>query len=126
MMADLMDNHPKVKDYMWEQIMKSYDDDLYMFLQASLGNVDYLRRFANSIDPDERDIVRHLALVMNANRQEQGTHLFRADDKGVDELVVVFDGLIELYTVMDNGTECTVEFLAKGSIINSHSYLVGR
>jgi len=95
-MDQLIDEHPKVTSYMWEQIMKSYDDDLYMFLQASLGNIDYLRRFLNSIDPDERDIVRHLALVMNANREEQGKHLFHANDKGVDELVIVFDGLIEL------------------------------
>ena len=45
---------------------------------------------------------------------------------GIDELVIIFDGVVELYTHMDNGTDFTVEHLAKGSIINAHSFVVLR
>ena len=63
---------------------------------------------------------------MEAQLQEGGEHLFKAEEAGVDELVIVFDGLVELYTVMDNGTEFCIEHLAKGSVFNARSFLVNR
>ena len=39
---------------------------------------------------------------------------------GSDELVIVYSGLIEMYTIMDDGTEFVIETLPKGSIINAH------
>ena len=64
---------------------------------------------------------------MEAQLSESGELLFEADrEEGVDELVIIFDGHIELYTVMDNGTEFTIEHLSKGSVINAHSFLVRR
>ena len=63
---------------------------------------------------------------MEAQQQEAGDHLFQAEDVGVGEMVIVFDGLVELYTVMDNGTEFCVERLSKGSIINAHTFLADR
>ena len=41
-------------------------------------------------------------------------------------MVIIFDGLVELFTVMDNGTEFHIEHLSKGTIFNPHSFVIGR
>ena len=45
---------------------------------------------------------------------------------GIDELVIIFDGTVELYTPMDSGTELIIEHLSKGSIINANSFMLER
>ena len=58
---------------------------------------------------------------MEARFQESGEHLFKeSDPMGSDELVIVYNGLIEIYTMMDDGTEFPIESLPKGSVINAH------
>ena len=41
-----------------------------------------------------------------------------------DALYILFDGIIEIYTVMDNQSEFIIERLTKGSIINPTAFLV--
>ena len=43
-----------------------------------------------------------------------------------DEIVIVFDGMIELYLNMDVGTEILIETLPTGSVLNPHNMLAGR
>ena len=38
-------------------------------------------------------------------------------------MIIVFDGCIELYMVMDAGTQLPVERLTAGSILNPHNML---
>lgn len=58
---------------------------------------------------------------MEARFQESGEHLFKeSDPMGSDEFVIVYNGLIEIYTIMDDGTEFPIESLPKGSVINAH------
>ena len=53
--------------------------------------------------------------------------MFKEDEEdGVGELVIIFEGLVELYTVMDNGIDFQIEHLSKGTIFNPRSFLIGR
>ena len=38
-------------------------------------------------------------------------------------MIIIFDGQIELYMVMDAGTELMIEVLPTGSILNAHNML---
>lgn len=48
------------------------------------------------------------------------------DEQVTDDFIIVFDGSIELYLVMDAGTEFVLENLPTGSILNPHNMLVQR
>lgn len=117
----MMQDYPIVKGFMWENIMTVYDDDLKVFLEQQLGRIEYLKRIAK----DETHIITHLGFCMEARLAEAGDHLFQENKVfGADELVIIFDGVIELYTHMDNGTDFTIEHLSKGSIVNPKTFIV--
>ena len=61
-MTQLMDEYPLVKVFLWENIMSIYDDDLRLFLSASLSGIDYLQRLA----VDHPSIIAHLGFCMEA------------------------------------------------------------
>ena len=42
---------------------------------------------------------------------------------GLDEMVIIFDGLVEIYILLEDGTEFNIETLSKGSIINPHQFI---
>lgn len=64
-----------------------------------------------------------LAFSMKAEQLEKGSTLFNVDDIS-SVLIVVFTGLVEILSVMDNGTEFPIERLGRGSVINAHSFLI--
>jgi CRP-like cAMP-binding protein len=39
-------------------------------------------------------------------------------------LYVIFSGMIEIFTIMDNGTEFIIERLTSGSVINPTAFLI--
>ena len=41
-------------------------------------------------------------------------------------MIIIFDGQIELYMIMDIGTELMIEILPAGSILNPHNMLAQR
>lgn len=43
-----------------------------------------------------------------------------------DELVIIFDGSIEIYTMMDAGSEFSIEVLPTGSILNPNNFMTDR
>ena len=56
------------------------------------------------------EIITHLGFCFSARLQEAGDHLFQENKPfGIDELVIIFDGTLELYTNMDSGTELIIE-----------------
>ena len=71
-----------------------------------------------------------LAYFCNAEIKEKGSTLYNMDDdvdqQINDELVIVFDGSIELYLTMDVGNEFMIEILPTGSILNAHNMLAKR
>ena len=48
------------------------------------------------------------------------------DSQITDEIVIVFDGSIELFLTMDAGAEFQLEILPTGSILNAHNMLANR
>jgi len=49
--------------------------------------------------------------------------IFEAGDIA-DDLIIVQSGRLELFTMMDNGTELTVEYSIAGSVINYTKFLI--
>ena len=93
--------------------MKTYDDDLKVFLMEAFNkNIDYLRNL-----PEE--ILAHLAFCMEAEKLEANEHVFEQDEN-FEKFVIIFDGVVELYTDMDKDTEFPIEKLSYGSVINAH------
>ena len=118
----LLAEFPLFAEMMRNRFINVYDDDLKMFLVTTLSKIDYLKEIALN----EPNIIVHLAYSMEANILTKEEHLFEADQAGVDELVIIFDGMIEVYTEMDNKTEFCIDHLPKGSILNANSFLVNR
>ena len=71
-----------------------------------------------------------LAYNCKAEIKEKGHILYNMDDDPdqqiTDEIIIVFDGSIELYMMMDAGTEFSLEILPTGSILNAHNMLAKR
>lgn len=71
-----------------------------------------------------------LAYSCNEEVKEKGYLLYNMDDdikeQIRDEMIIIFEGALELYLTMDAGTELTLEVLPTGSIINPHNMLSNR
>lgn len=60
--------------------------------------------------------------------KEKGSLLYDSDleNQNNDELIIIFDGAVELYLTMDAGTEFPIDILTTGSILNPHNFLAKR
>ena len=115
---DLFAKHPEFTQYLKDRILKTYDDDLKVFLMRAFEHIDYLRNL-----PEE--ILAHLAFCMEAEKLEANEHVFEQDEN-YEKFVIIFDGIVELYTDMDKDTEFPIEKLTYGSVINAHQFLIDR
>ena len=72
----------------------------------------------------------NLAYCCIGSIKERGQWLFRKDEDPKeqinDELLIVYEGCVELYLDMDAGIEFPIENLGVGSIINQNNFLVYR
>lgn len=60
---------------------------------------------------------------MKAEVLEKGAHIFKPGD--ISEcLFIIQDGLVELVTTMDNGTEFIIETVGRGVALNSRTFLL--
>ena len=104
-------------------VIYTYDDDLKIFLMESLKRIDYLSKLKDSI-------LIEITYNMQPMLKEKGSILYKADEDEdemvTDELVIIFDGSIEIYTVMDAGSEFSLEILPTGSIMNPNNFLTSR
>lgn len=60
---------------------------------------------------------------MEMQSYEEGTVLQKQGDKAT-EMIIVFSGMLEITTEMDNGTEFVIEMLPQGSILNPTAFLI--
>ena len=76
------------------------------------------------------EILVEITYNMQPMIKEKGHILYRSDEDEetmvTDEMVIIFDGSIEVYTMMDTGTEFSIEILTTGSIINPLNFLSNR
>ena len=122
-MFELMNDHPMFAEHMRSDIIKTYDDDLKLFLMNALKRVDYLKDATD-------DILVQLAYCCVPDIKEKGVHLQNVQEDPEqqinDEMVIIFDGMIELYVTMDTDVELQIELLPAGSVISAHNMLTNR
>ena len=64
---------------------------------------------------------------MEARIQDSGQHLFEEKKEyGLAELYIIYDGIVEIYFKLEDGTEFNIETLSKGSIINPHLFVCNK
>ena len=76
-MTELLRDFPDFRNHLRTDIVKIYDDDLKLFLVATLRKVDYLAKASE-------EILVQLAYVCNAEIKEKGSILYNMDED-VDE-----------------------------------------
>ena len=88
----------------------------------SLRRVDYLEKVS-------LEVIVNLAFVTQHEVREKGSVLYDmevANEATQDEMLIVFDGVIDLYMVLDSGVEIMIEHLSSGSVLNPHNFLAKR
>lgn len=40
-------------------------------------------------------------------------------------MIIIFDGKLVIYTILDGGAEFPIAYIEKGAIINAHTFLSG-
>jgi len=122
-MNELLREFPDFKKHLQRDVVKLFNDDLKLFLLNALKRVDYLASVSD-------EILTELAYSMIGEIKEKGSVLYSMEEEYskqvTDEMVVIFEGSVELYLTMDAGTELTIEYLQTGSILNAHNFLARR
>ncbi len=71
-----------------------------------------------------------LAFAMDIDTKEPGTKLFDADkakaNMFLQEMIIVYSGILYNYVVVDEKTELVLDYLTKGSILRSTHFLLSR
>lgn len=113
---EVLEMFPFVKTELLKRTCQ-YDDDVKMFLECALKTIPYLRDV-----PD--DTINKLIYSMTFAKFDKGQKLMQTEDKS-NMMQIVQNGMIEMYTIMDNGLEFSIERLYRGSVINHNSFLMG-
>lgn len=111
----ILSNFPHFRKSLIERTHK-YDDSMKMFQVQALRKIEYL---ANS----KRDTISTLAYRMKAEVLEKGAIIFKPQDISKC-LFIIQDGLVELITTMDNGTEFIIETVGRGVALNQKTFLL--
>tara|TARA_B110000285_G_C15125741_1_gene620126 strand:+ start:2053 stop:2655 length:603 start_codon:yes stop_codon:yes gene_type:complete len=101
-----------------EEIIKRtirYDDNQKLFLECALKTIDYL-----SDVPDET--ITKIIYSLTFTKFEKGTKIFQSDETS-NMMQIIQNGVVEIYTTMDNGVEFVIERLFRGSVMNHHSFI---
>lgn len=72
-MTETLRDFPDFKNHLKTDIVKIYDDDLKLFLVATLRKVDYLEKASE-------EILVQLAYICNAEIKEKGSILYNMDE----------------------------------------------
>jgi CRP-like cAMP-binding protein len=114
-MYDLFVKYPELKQIMIEKI-KEYDDVLKIFFEKTLNSIDFLQGIST-------EITNELIFSFIPEYHEKDSIIFKQDDIA-EKMYIIQNGMIEIYTVMDNGVIFILERLYRGSVINHRSFLL--
>ena len=92
-----------------------YDDDLKIFLESALKTIEYLQAV-----PDET--INKIIFSMTFAKFDKGSRIFQVDETS-RMMQIIQNGMVEVYTTMDNGVEFVIERLYRGSVINHRSFI---
>ena len=70
--------------------------------------------------PDET--INKIIFGMTFAKFDKGSKIFQVDETSV-MMQVIQNGMVEIYTTMDNGVEFVIERLYRGSVINHRSFI---
>lgn len=90
--------------------IKEYDDNLKLFFEKALLSIDYLQGIPT-------DIMNELIFSFIPVHYEKGALIFNTGDDA-NELIIIQNGMVEIFTHMDTGVDFVIERLYRGSVIN--------
>ena len=100
--------------------MKSYHDELRVFLVTCLKEIDYLK-------DTKEDVLTHLAINMIAQQADKDSLLFNAEDSFKNSestaITIIYSGKLAITTQIDANTEMIIDYISKGAIISAHNCL---
>lgn len=112
---NLFETYPFLKEELTKRTI-TYDDDLKIFLESALKTIDYLK------DVPEKTINR-IIFSMTFAKFDKGSRIFQVDE--VSHIMqIIQNGMVEIFTTMDNGVEFVIERLYRGSVINHRSFII--
>ena len=116
----LIANHGFFKKYLIMNIMKSYHDELRVFLVTCLKEIDYLK-------DTKEDVLTHLAINMIAQQADKDSLLFNAEDSFKSSestaITIIYSGKLAITAQIDANTEMIIDYISKGAIISAHNCL---
>lgn len=116
---EIFKDYPEFEKYLQERILRTYDDDLKVFLRQAFTQIDYMQNL-------DEEVLAHIGFCMEVKKMEAEEKVFFAGEQ-FEQMIIVLDGALELYTEMDKGNEeFLVEVLKSGSVINAHQFLIDR
>jgi CRP-like cAMP-binding protein len=111
---DLFNKYPFFKDELVKRTIR-YDDDLKIFLESALKTIEYFDKV-----PDET--INQVIFSMSFAKFDKGSKIFMVDETS-GMMQIIQNGMVEIYTTMDNGVEFVIERLYRGSVINHRSFI---
>ncbi len=114
-MYELFVKYPELKQIMIEKI-NEYDDVLKIFFEKTLNSIDFFQGIST-------EITNELIFSFIPEYHEKDSIIFKQDDIA-EKMYIIQNGMIEIYTVMDNGVIFILERLYRGSVINHRSFLL--
>ena len=116
----LIANHGFFKKYLIMNIMKSYHDELRVFLVTCLKEIDYFK-------DTKEDVLTHLAINMIAQQANKDSLLFNAEDSFKSSestaITIIYSGKLAITAQIDANTEMIIDYISKGAIISAHNCL---
>lgn len=111
---NLFNDYPFFKEELIKRSIR-YDDDLKIFLESALKTIDYLHGV-----PEET--INKIIFSMTFAKFDKGSKIFQVDETSTI-MQIIQNGMVEIYTQMDNGVDFVIERLYRGSVINHRSFI---
>ena len=116
-------SYPMFQKYLRNRITDFYADESKIFLVECLQKVSYLQGLPQNILID-------IAYQMEIDSKEPGGRFFDADKEVsamfLQEMIIVYSGVLYNYVVVDEKTELVLDYLTKGSILRSGHFLTSK
>jgi len=117
-----MNTFPVIKKYLKNRVSTYYTDELRIFLVDALRQIDYLQGLSD-------EIIINIAFAMEVDYKESGALIINKaepQDQSVDEMLIVYEGCLQAYTIVEESEEITFDYLGKGSVLRPNHFLAYR
>lgn len=112
---ELISKFPEIKNLMIDRV-KDYDDNLKIFFEKALTSIDYMQGIPE-------DAMNEMIFSFTPEQLEKGQIIFEVGDEA-NEMFIIQNGMVEIYTTMENGVDFVIERLYRGSVMNHRSFLL--